>query len=301
MSKSKRLVFFGNERLATGVEHTAAPTLRALIKHGYDIAAVISNFSEGHSRNARKLEIAEVANINNIPVLLPERLKDIAEDIKNLDAHFGVLVAYGRIVPKEIIDIFPGGIINIHPSLLPKYRGPTPIEQVIIDGARETGTSIMRLVAEMDAGPIYAQERISLNGTESKFELADKLLNTGVGLLIKNLPNILNKPDNYTLQDNSKATYTSLLTKEDGKVNWEVKPAEQIEKEVRAYLSWPKSKAEIFDKEVILTKVRAVKDKDDGALVMQCQPGWLEIIELKAPSGKTVSGEDFLRGYKNRG
>jgi methionyl-tRNA formyltransferase len=205
-------------------------------------------------------------------------------------------VAYGRIIPKDIIDLFPGGIINIHPSLLPKYRGPTPIEQAILDGADETGTSIMRLVPEMDAGPVYAQQKISLTGKESKFELAEKLLSIGGELLIKHLPHVLEKPENFTPQNGSLATYTMLITKEEGVINWS-KPAKQIEREVRAYQGWPKSQAEIFGHEVIVTQARVVKDKNDGALVMECYPGWLEIQELRAPSGKILSGKEFIRGY----
>jgi methionyl-tRNA formyltransferase len=299
MSKSKKLVFFGNERLATGLESTSTPTIRALLDAGYEIAAVVSHYSEGRSRNSRKLEIAEIAKRHNIPLLLPTHLGDIKHDIKALNADFGVLVAYGRLIPQEIIDIFPKGIINIHPSLLPEYRGPTPIEQAILDRANETGTSIMRLVAEMDSGPVYASGEIKLDGTESKAELADKLLRLGSRLLLDNLPRILENPQDFTTQDNSKATYTMLINKDDGHINW-AKPAQQLECEVRAYKGWPKSRAIVLDTNVIVTKSRIAKSQDDGDLVMECQPGWLEIQELIAPSGKTISGAEFLRGYSKR-
>jgi methionyl-tRNA formyltransferase len=296
MSKSKRLVFFGNERLSTGLSSTSAPTLNALINHGYDVAAVISNYTEGRSRNARKLEIADVADKHNIPLLLPTHPKDIIQDIKSLNAEFGVLVAYGRIIPKEIIDIFPLGIINIHPSLLPRYRGPTPIEQVILDGAQETGTSIMQLVSKMDAGPVFVQGKVKLSGKESKEQLAAQLLNLGCELLIKNLPAILDGSLKPTSQNDSDTTYTNLISKDDGIVNWE-KPAVQIEREVRTYYGWPKSRAVIFGKDIIITKARVAESVNDGRLVMPCQPGFLEIEELRAPSGKIVSGEEFNRGY----
>jgi methionyl-tRNA formyltransferase len=296
MSKSKRLVFFGNERLSTGLSSTSAPTLNALINHGYDVAAVISNYTEGRSRNARKLEIADVADKHNIPLLLPTHPKDIIQDIKSLNAEFGVLVAYGRIIPKEIIDIFPLGIINIHPSLLPRYRGPTPIEQVILDGAQETGTSIMQLVSKMDAGPVFVQGKVKLSGKESKEQLAAQLLNLGCELLIKNLPAILDGSLKPTSQNDSDTTYTKLISKDDGIVNWE-KPAVQIEREVRTYYGWPKSRAVIFGKDIIITKARVAESVNDGRLVMPCQPGFLEIEELRAPSGKIVSGEEFNRGY----
>jgi methionyl-tRNA formyltransferase len=296
MSKSKKLVFFGNERLTTGISHTDTPTIKSLINNGYEVAAVVSNYIKGRSRNARKLEITEVAEHHNIPVLLPTHLSDIKDDIKKLDADFGVLVAYGRIIPQEIIDLFPKGIINIHPSLLPIYRGPTPIEQAILDGINETGTSIMRLVRDMDAGPVYASERLALSGTESKAELAEKLLNIGAKLLIKHLPRILDNPQDFTTQDDSAATYTMLITKNDGHINWAI-PADKIEREIRAYAGWPKSRAKLFDKDIVVTKARIANDSNDGDLVIECLPGWLEIQELTAPSGRNISGAEFLRGY----
>jgi methionyl-tRNA formyltransferase len=294
--RKPRLVFFGNERLTTGISHTDTPTIKSLINNGYEVAAVVSNYIKGRSRNARKLEITEVAEHHNIPVLLPTHLSDIKDDIKKLDADFGVLVAYGRIIPQEIIDLFPKGIINIHPSLLPIYRGPTPIEQAILDGINETGTSIMRLVRDMDAGPVYASERLALSGTESKAELAEKLLNIGAKLLIKHLPRILDNPQDFTTQDDSAATYTMLITKNDGHINWAI-PADKIEREIRAYAGWPKSRAKLFDKDIVVTKARIANDSNDGDLVIECQPGWLEIQELTAPSGRNISGAEFLRGY----
>jgi methionyl-tRNA formyltransferase len=297
MSKSKRLVFFGNERLATGLSHTETPTLKALIKDGYEVAAVVSNYSEARSRKARKLEIAEVAEAHNIPVMLPTHPEDITQDIKSLNADFGVLVAYGRIIPKEIIDIFPHGIINIHPSLLPKYRGSTPIEQAILDGAQETGTSIMQLVSKMDAGPVFIQDIVKLSGHDTKEQLASRLLDLGVELLLKCLPSILDGTLKPTSQNESDANYTKLISKDNGAINWK-KPSVQIEREIRAYLGWPKSRAVIFDKDIIITKARIAKNSEDGHLVLPCQPGFLEIEELIAPSGRTITGAEFLRGYK---
>jgi methionyl-tRNA formyltransferase len=298
MSKSKKLVFFGNERLATGLKSTGTPTLKKLIENGYEVTAVVSNFTAGRSRNARKLEIAEVAEQHNIPVMLPTHLGNIKDDIKEFNAGFGVLVAYGRIIPAEILDIFPHGIINIHPSLLPEYRGSTPIEQAILDGKKETGSSIMRLVNEMDAGPIYAQSKLELRGDETKEILAKNLLDLGSELLIDNLPAILDGSLQPKSQDNSKATYTKLLDKEDGLVN-QKKPAEDIERQIRAFAGFPKSRVILNSQDIIITKARVAKDKSDGDLILQCSPGFLEVQELIAPSGRSISGADFLRGYSN--
>jgi methionyl-tRNA formyltransferase len=296
MAVSKKLVFFGNERLATAVK-TTAPTLRVLIDAGWQVCAVVSNFRPAVSRSERELEIATVARAHNIPLLLPEKVADIAHELRQFGAECGVLVAYGQIVPQSIIDIFPAGIINIHPSLLPHYRGPTPVETAILDGATETGVSLMALAAKMDAGPVYAQQALSLSGGETKQELADKLLGIGTQMLIDNLPAIIDGKMRATEQNEAEATYTKLLKKDDGVVNWQ-EPAEVVERKIRAYAGYPKSRTEVHDKEIIITKARVAESGEDGQLVMQCNPGWLEIIELIAPSGRTVSGADFLRGLR---
>jgi methionyl-tRNA formyltransferase len=264
MKPSKKLVFFGNEKLATGIS-AKRRVLDALVKEGYKITAAITG--------------------------------DIPPDLAAAKPEAAVLVAYGRLIPQEVLDIFPKGIVNIHPSLLPLYRGSTPIETAILDGAAETGVSLMRLTAKMDTGPIYAQKRLALTGTETKQELADKLLDIGRELLAERLPSILEGWDTPKPQIESEATYTKLLKKDDGVMDL-AKPAEILEREVRAYAGWPRSRTAIHGREAIITKARVAKDKDDGNLVIKCQPGYLEIEELIAPSGKTMTGEEFLRGYR---
>jgi methionyl-tRNA formyltransferase len=296
MNKSKTLVFFGNERLSSGFRPTGA-TLQRLIEHGYIVKAVVANHEASHTRNARGLEIEAVAKEHNIPMLLPKRPADIKDVLSAYGAVAGVLVAYGRIISQEIIDIFPAGILNIHPSLLPKYRGPTPIEQAMLDGAKTTGVSVMKLVRAMDAGPVYAQKEITLTGTETKQDLTQKLLDLGTELLLDVLPATIAGSVQPKEQDESQSTYTSLIHKSDGTFDTS-KPAEQLEREVRAYETWPKSRTELFGHQVIVTKAREAQAKEDGTLVLACSPGWLEIVELIAPSGKRMTGADFVRGYK---
>jgi len=294
MRNSKKLVFFGNERLATAVT-TTAPSLRALINAGYEIKAVVVSHQEAVSRKKRSLEIAQLAKTYKIPLILAKK-EELADQIRSFKAEFGVLVAFGQMISKEVINLFPKGIINIHPSLLPKMRGPTPIETAILDGVKETGVSLMQLTAKMDAGPIFTQQVVNLKGHETKQELADKLLNIGANLLIKNLPAILDGQIIPTPQDEKKATYTKLLKKEDGILDFG-QPAEVLERQVRAYAGWPKSHAKIYGHKVIVIKSRVAKNQTDGRLVVQCQPGYLEILELIGPSGRLMSGADFLRGY----
>lgn len=309
--KSPTIVFFGNERLSTAFEPQGAPTLEALIAHGYHIAAVISHYEPGRSRKARSLEIEAVATSHNIPVLLPEKLTDISEELASYHADCGVLVAYGKMVPQSIIDLFPRGIVNIHPSLLPQYRGSIPIEQAILDGAEQTGVSIMALVKAMDAGPVYAQITLHLQGDESKLALTQELLAKGGSLLIESLPHILDGSLQPAPQDERRATYTTLLTKQDGVLDWR-KPAADLTREVRAFAGWPQSKGAIRltsgkEMEVIVTKATVAdvrlqpgKVEVHGThLLVGTTKGALQILRLKVPGKKEIAADDFIRGYLN--
>lgn len=295
MNKPK-LVFFGNERLATAVG-TDVPVLRALVAGDFQVAAVVVSHSPAVSRRQRPLEIVDVAHAYHIPVLMPEKLSTIAAKLHGLKAEAGVLVAFGRIIPQEILDIFPKGIINIHPSLLPKLRGSTPVETAILNGLEQTGVSLMRLTAEMDAGPVYVQKKIGLTENETKLELAQLLSNEGAKLLADNLEDILSGRLKPKFQDETEADYTRLLSSQDGNIDFN-EPAEDIERKVRAFLGFPKTKAKVFGRDIIITKARVADSLHDGQLVLKAQPGFIEITELIAPSGRIMSGADFMKGYQ---
>jgi len=296
----EKLVFFGNERIATGVT-TDAPTLRSLVEAGYNVVAVVSSFQAATSRNARQLEIEAVAKEFNIPVLLPSRPAEILEELSALNADLGVLVAYGRIIPQKIIDLFPRGIVNIHPSLLPLHRGSTPIERAILDGDPQTGVSIMQLAAAMDAGPVWAQQKLPLVGDELKPDLAAKLLAMGSALLINNLPRILSGTAAPEPQNDSLATYDKPLTKADGIID-QSKSAARIEREIRAYLGWPGSRTQLFDSDVIITaahvaqSTEATNPKD---LILSCGDNTGLVIDRLKPAGKReMTGREFLAGHR---
>jgi len=301
---SKTIVFFGNERIATGIS-TTTPVLKALIENGYTIAAIVSNYDEGHSRHARKLEVAEIASQYNIPLLLPDRISGIKNELVDLKASAGVLVAYGKIIPEEIIDIFPTGIINIHPSLLPKHRGSTPIESVILNGEQSTGVSLMKLVKEMDAGPVYGYSHLELTGHESKQELADNLLDIGKSMVIELLPGILDGTIVPEEQNHQHATYDSLIKKSDGIIDW-TKPAQKIEAEIRAYKSWPRSTTILNGIEVIITEARISDETGDAgdysatknSLTMHCGEKSIAIERVQPAGKKEMPIQAFLAGYK---
>ncbi|HET7827424.1 MAG TPA: methionyl-tRNA formyltransferase [Candidatus Saccharimonadales bacterium] len=296
MSKPSRLIFFGNERLATAAT-TTAPVLRALVAAGYEIEAVFASHQDAVSRQKRDLEIGQVTHQHNIPLILPGPKDNLLEKLQKHQAEAAVLVAYGKIIPQAVIDLFPTGIINIHPSLLPELRGPTPIETAILEGLEKTGVSLMKLTAKMDAGPVYAQKSLELTGSETKFELTEELGKLGAELLIENLAGILDGTIQPQLQAEADATYTKLITKQDGLISFN-EPAEHIDRKVRAFLGWPKTRAVVHGQPIIITKARLANDYKDGGLVIECQPGHLEILELTGPSGRSMSGADFISGYK---
>jgi len=287
----KPLVFFGTEDFSL-------PSLERLIADGWPIKLVVTKPDSVRGRGLKMAspKVKILAQKHSIPVLQPDKLKDIADDLNKVACDFAVLVAYGKIIPASIIDIFPGGIINIHPSLLPKLRGPAPIEGAILEGSSKTGVSLIRLSEAMDAGPIYIQTEVGLKGIETKPELYDQLSKVGANLLSENLSSIIEDHIKPVEQNETDATYTKLLSKADGMVRWD-EPAKDIERRVRAYLEFPKSRAVIGDKEVILLEVRLAKSLEDGKLVIPCYKSFLEVLKLRAPNGREMSGDDFRRGY----
>jgi methionyl-tRNA formyltransferase len=300
---SETVIFFGNERIATGV-NTQAPTLRGLIEAGYNVAAVVSNYEPARSRKSRDLEIKKIAEQYNIRVLLPSTLSEIADELKSYGASVGVLVAFGKIVPQSVIDIFPKGIINIHPSLLPSHRGPIPIESVMLKGTDKTGVSLMQLAKTMDTGPVYGQAELLLKGQETKQQLADELLEIGKTMLIDLLPDILNGSIVALPQDDSRATYDTKLTKEDGLIDWQ-KSAVQIEREVRAFKEWPNSRTNLAGKDVIITKSIVLPLEGtpgetttvDKNIVVFCGKDALVIEQLKPVGKREMTAKEFLAGY----
>lgn len=211
----------------------------------------------------------------------------------------GVLVSYGKIIPQKVLDLFTPGIINVHPSLLPKYRGPSPIEAAILHGDTETGVTLMKLVKDMDAGPIYIQTTHPLLGTETKPDLYDLLGRLGAELLVTHLPAIVNGELPPAEQDDTAASYCSLLTKKDSQLLPEHKNAEMLEREIRAYQGFPKSRLTLFGHDVIITRARVAADEHDGDIVLPCADGtYLAVEHLIAPSGRRMSAAEFVRGYK---
>ncbi len=296
MTSGRRLIFFGNERLISGLTHTDAPILTSLIEAGHTICAVVVNDAGTSSRTKKILEVAEVANRHDIPVLSPKKPLDIYDELAAFSADAGILVAYGRIVPQKLIDLFPFGIINVHPSLLPKYRGPSPIESAIINGDSTTGVSIMSLSAAMDAGPVYRQVEIHLSGNETSPQLAGTLTNQAATELIATLPAILDGTLTPEQQIEEEATYCQLIAKSDSWLRPSEQTAIQAERLVRAYAAFPKARITLLGYDVIILGAH-IEPSSDSLLAIRFISDYLVIDELVAPSGKRMSGDAFLKGY----
>lgn len=286
------IVFFGTE------EHSLI-TLKALYNANLPVTAVITKPDAPRGRGGKMTEpaVKTFAREHNITVWQPAKLKDVADSIKQLNNPVGVLVSYGKIIPQSIIDLFSPGIINVHPSLLPKYRGPSPIEAAMTNLDTETGVSIMQLDADMDAGPVYHQEKITLTGHESRTELYDQLFALGSEKLIELLPRVVSGDLQPVEQNHAEATYCTLLSKKDALLDPAKLTAAQAEARVRAHLSFPRTKLAFDDLELIITAAH-VANKPHTALDQQFTDGnYLIVDQLITPtSGKQMTAEAFLRG-----
>ena len=291
---SQKIVFFGTEEFSL-------TTLNGLIEASYDIAAVITkpDSKKGRGQQLTPPTVKVLAQRHNIPVWQPNKLSDIAEDVKKIGPAVGVLVSYGKIIPQSVIDLFTPGIINVHPSLLPRYRGPTPIESAIKNGDKRTGVTIMQLSAAMDAGPIYVAQSYPLTGKETRPDLYRALADVGSDLLLETLPSILDNSLQPKPQDESQAVYCQLLKKSDAQIDPSTISAAQGERLIRAHLGFPKSKLTIQGRECIITRAH-VDTVQKTPLDVLCQDGaYLCIDELIAPSGRRMDAAAFLRGYNS--
>jgi methionyl-tRNA formyltransferase len=294
MNTSAKIVFFGTEDFSL-------TALTGLIEAGYTIAAVVTkpDSKKGRGQQLVAPAVKVLATRHNIPVWQPEKLTDIADDIRALGSVTGVLVSYGKIVPQSIIDLFTPGIVNVHPSLLPRYRGPSPIESAIKNGDATTGVSIMQLSARMDAGPVYTAKEHPLLGTETRPELYHALADVGTNLLLESLPAIIDGSLQPTPQDEDNASYCQLLEKSSANLDLTTLTASEAERIVRAHIGFPKSKVTVAGHTIIITKAH-VSQHQKTPLDLVCQDGaYLSVDELVAPSGRQMSGDAFLRGYLN--
>ena len=306
--------------LFLGTPEFAASTLDNLIKSGYKPSLIITSSDKrsGRGKKMQESPVSLLAKEKKIETLKPKKITEIKDRIKKESFDLAIISAYGQIVPQEILDMPSKGFLNLHPSLLPKHRGASPITQTIIDGDKETGATIMLLNDKMDEGPILKQKKINLTGKEFFQELSMKLISLGSDILIETIPLWVNGKIKAKEQDHCQATYTKIIKKEDGKINWR-DPAYLIEREVRAYSIWPKSFSFYQDKKSGKKKTMTILDCEiqkqtdvgpfgpvgktymatNNKIAVQTGKDFLIIKRLQLENKKATDVEDFLNGNIN--
>ncbi|MBM3210047.1 methionyl-tRNA formyltransferase [Candidatus Saccharibacteria bacterium] len=294
-----KILFFGTEDFSLH-------SLQALVEADFKIAAVITkpDSKKGRGHKLTNPAVKQYALSQGIPVWQPQSLDEISNKITSLQPVCGILVSYGKIIPQRILNLFNPGIINVHPSLLPRYRGPSPIESAILHGDMQTGVSIMQLVAKMDAGPIYEQVSYSLNGAETKPQLYHTLGQIGAAKLVSLLPHILSGDLRPIPQDDSKASLCPMLSKSDTPLNPAKFSAYELERKIRAHLGYPKTSYTLPTGEIIILLAATAHitpniSSEQTILDIACSDNTvLSIASLISPHGKKMTREEFLRGYK---
>lgn len=296
-----------------GTPSFAVPSLEALIKSRHEVLAVVCQPDKkvGREKQIVFSPIKRLALDNGIKVLQYGKIRlEGVTDLKNLKPDIMISCAYGQILSQEIIDIAPHGIINVHGSLLPKYRGAAPIQQAIIDGEKETGVTIMQTDAGVDTGDILIAKRTPIYDDESAGELFDRLSVIGADLLITALDMIESGNINPIKQDETKATHVSMIKKEDAKINWN-DSAKKIFYFIRGMNPWPVAYTFYGEKMIKIFSGEVVNRPDDNGvagevlvcnpsegLIVSCGEGCLKIKELQIEGARRLPAHDFVLGRK---
>jgi methionyl-tRNA formyltransferase len=301
-----------------GTPDFSVPTLKALITNAdFDVAAVITQEDKpvGRKQILTPPPVKVAAEENKIKVYQPAKIKLIKDEIAAIAPDFLVVVAYGKLLPQAILDIPKYGCINIHASLLPRWRGAAVIQAPILAGDSETGITIMKMDAGLDTGPIIAQMKVNLLKDETAETLHDELAALGAKILPETLKAFARGEMELKPQDENQVTYVLELKKEDGKIDWK-KPAVEIERMVRAYTPWPGTFS-IFNFQLsIINKVLKIIEVENIGLpinkfkigeiflenkkmAVQTGDGAVVIKKLQLEGGKPMSAEDFLRGHSD--
>ena len=298
-----RLVFAGTPTFA-------ATALNALIHSEHKIDLVLTRPDAAAGRGMKRVpsEVKQLATEHELPVFQPATLRDpeAVRRIAAVGADAMVVAAYGLILPRSVIEIFSQGCINIHASLLPRWRGAAPIQHALLAGDSETGISIMRMDEGLDTGPVYLTESIPIDANETSSSLHDKLAELGA----RNIVTALNGIASGELQAHSQpadgATYAHKVTKAQAQIEW-ARPASEIERAVRAFNPFPGAYSRL-DKHLIKVWAAqlAVAASDqpglvtavsDGGIVVTCGSGALRLTALQREGGKRLPAADFVRGF----
>ncbi len=307
--------FKATKVLFMGTPDFAVPSLAALIEVGFGLVGVVTRPErpKGRGRKATPTPVKVCAQENNIKVIEPERLGgDFLEEITALAPDFLVVVAYGKILPKAVLDVPRLGAINLHASLLPAYRGAGPINRAIINGDKVTGTTTMFMDEGMDTGDMLLTSILEIGTQETAGELSERMARDGAPLLVETLRRLIKGDLQATAQDNAKASYAPMLKKADGRIDWNSTPTE-INNRLRGLSPWPGAYTTINGKTLKIHKGRVAMEAgnapgpgvitniSNNEISVGCAGGEYIIEELQLEGKRRMTVKEFLMGYKLAG
>ena len=309
MSKQKYKI----NTIFCGTSDFCVPSLQALIKDDFfNVSAIITQpdreAGRGHGLNI--LPIKNEAQVNNIPLLQPADISLTFDEIKLLQPDIVVVIAYAQLIPEAILNIPNYGFINIHASLLPRYRGAAPMQAAILNNDNKTGVTAIKITAKLDAGPIITQKEIKLEENETTAALNRKLSLLSARILPAILKQYISGDIVPQVQDNNKATYANKITKVDGLIDFK-EPALAVERFIRAMNPWPGAYTYTENKK---TSIKLIEVKNQpikinicqpgqfflhqGELALQCDQDALLVEKLQPSNKKIMAAKDFINGYK---
>jgi methionyl-tRNA formyltransferase len=300
-----RLIFLGTPGFAV-------PTLEACVEAGHEVAAVLTqpDRPRGRGQNAAASPVKQAALRLGLPVYQPERVRrpEAVEYLRGIHSDAMVVVGYGQIIPQVVIDLAPLGIINVHASLLPKYRGAGPIQWAIVRGETRTGVTTMRINAGLDTGDMLLKAETEIGPDENAAELGQRLAAMGADLLVQTLAGLAAGSIVPEKQDDAQATLAPLLKKEDGAIDWSA-PALAIHNRVRGLQPWPGAQTSFRRAPLHLWKTGIHGGVVSAAtapgrfvslkpLVVACGEGTLELVEVQMEGRKRINASDFANGQR---
>lgn len=306
-----RVVFMGTPDFSVG-------TLKALAVAGHEIVGVVSqpDKPKGRGKNLQPTPVKEAAMELGIPVYQPKKVRDpeFLEVLKELNPEVIVVVAFGQLIPKAILELAPYGCINVHASLLPKYRGAAPIQWAVIDGEAETGVTIMRMDEGLDTGDMISKVTVPVLADETGGSLFDKLSEAGAKLLVETLPSLEDGTAVFEKQpEESPTAYAGMIKKSMGDLDW-TRPAEELERLIRGLNPWPSAYTKMDGKTLKIWKAQVLEEEreedympgtilltDQQEFMVQTGKGILKITELQLEGKKRMDTSSFLRGYHLEG
>ncbi|NCN22381.1 methionyl-tRNA formyltransferase [Candidatus Falkowbacteria bacterium] len=305
--------------LFMGTPEFSLPGFKALIEaDDFEIVGVYTQSDKpvGRKQTLTAPPVKILAQEHGLKVFQPLKIKPELDNIKSLAPDLIVVIAYGKIIPQEILDIPKYGCINVHASLLPKYRGAACLNAPILNGDDKTGITIMKMEAGLDTGPIIKQAEITLNGEEKLKDVHDKLSVLGAEILVPTLRLWLEGKIKAQEQNDEEATYIKVLKKEDGKLDFN-KNAEELERMIRAYNPWPGTYALLKGEALKIIEAKVVKEneindqeilksikigeiyQENKRLLAKCGQNYLDILKLQLPGKKPLSAQEFLNGNQD--